>query len=88
MTTITHNEDEIRKAKVARELSKLSREERLKLRFQVLLEDVIEENLEDMETYKFLEFIGNDDANRTVVLLTVANLGMVTFLYSFLLNLR
>eukprot|EP01040_Poterioochromonas_malhamensis_P005299 gene5299-5682_t len=77
MTTISHNEDEIRKARVARELSKLSREERLKLRFQVLLEDVAEENLEDMETYKFLEFIGNDDANRTVVLLTVANLGMV-----------
>ena len=101
MMTITHDEDEIKKARVrkkyllsilsivtgdglsgdqvAKELSKLSREERLKLRFQVLLEDMIsmEEELQEMEAYRFIEFIGQDEQNRTVVLLTVANVGMV-----------
>ena len=71
---------------VAKELSKLSREERLKLRFQALLEEVAEEDLEDMEKYQFLQFIGQDEAGRTVVLFVVANAGVVSR-FSFFLSL-
>ena len=77
MSEITHDDDEIRRAKVAKELSKLSREERLKLRYQAMVPDIETEPLDDIAALHFFDVVGKDAKGNSVVLITAANLGKV-----------
>lgn len=57
------------------EFAKMSREERLRLRFQAMVRDLDdEEDLDDLDALQLIHIFGKDHKERTVVFLSGANL--------------
>jgi O-acetyl-ADP-ribose deacetylase (regulator of RNase III) len=74
MTNADADPDIERQRRVANELNKLSREERLRLRFQAMLAGIDDEDLSSVQDLDLLRVLGKDTKGRTVVFLSGSNL--------------